>query len=324
MQQSYQSLNLSRGLWLPDAAPAWPLQAPLMLLLERLFFYRPLGGAAADIAVFADDAVWVGINPVIDDDCEFLAALMADVAVHGEEFLLGQLSLMTSSAPGPETAVSRLTGQLRRGTDVDAGREAERERISRARLLLALADLHRRQEEEVARGMARAEAKHRELMGALTAAPVSSAPGTGTYGATVNYPALLAAWFVLRGLDTSTVDLLACCADTWAVFPGDNTSEPLFVLDMPLAAAGEDPGEWIRKQRRRFSGLLETVAGVFAAPESLSPEAGSALARQWHDRGGDDCRGRLALYRLADIILPGGGDDKKKGKHGLIAVLSQR
>ncbi len=340
MQRQCQSFNLPSALWLPDSIPSWTLQAPLMAVVGKLFFYRPLAAAGEEeeLALWGDAAVCLGINPVADRDCEALAAMMRDVADHGEEFLLGQLSAMSTPGPEPETGISRLIGRLRSGASGDGDGEAARHRLNRARFLLALAELRRQQEEEVARGLALAEERQRELLGELAGAgaPVAlpaTTPGSAGFGPAENTEALLRAWFNLWVRDVRTqTGLLACSgAAGEAILADGEGGEPFLVLGLPCPGAGVDPATWINDTRNRFAGLIPAVAGLFDKPETFGDGERADLAREWAAVGGADFGCRLAIYRvlrgaILAAVAPELAEDMepaKKSKHDLVAVLAK-
>lgn len=318
MQRDDKRRNLLQGTWLPDPRPGWPWLASLMVVCDRLVFYRPLAEGEEELARFNDHAVCVGVNPLFDEDCRRIGAMMADVATHGEEFLLGQLSAMSGPGPALNNEVTRLIGQLRGNADDDRGEEAKRRRLNRARLLLGLAELHQEQDAEVARGIILAEARTRDLMGEL----ISSATGEGTDQTVsprppLSTPPLLKAWFTLREVSSSPEgDFLACSADSWEMLNLEEESHFLVCLDLPRPAAGQEAKDWLCEVRAVYAGVLGRLAGLIDGREDSGAGEWSELAREWNGISGGNAGASLTFYLLEP-------EKEKKGKHRLFAVLSQ-
>jgi len=299
------------ALWFPDTTPPAGLEERFTLPAGRLLFYRPLDSSGGEEDLGSG---FVGFNPLHDPDCEALARVVAGVAAWGEEFVMGQLAAMNAPPRRGEEGLASLIGRLRESA-TDGDEDRRRTSLNRARLLLALDELRRRQEEEIAAELARAEAKEAELLGELACVSGRSAPVPRLSVSSGDRRRLVRAWFRLfaRSLDTGP---------RFLVCGYDDADFLVEACECPAVASFSLPGpeaeDWPDDIVDEFAALAADPAGF---PESRR----DALFLEMAAAGGGGAAVSFHLLPWNGVMAALGLDesvDEKKGELGLIAALS--
>lgn len=300
------------ALWFPDTLPPAGMDS-CPPPFGRLLFFRPLASGGEEVL----GPGLAGFNPVPGPDCEALAGVVAGVEASGEEFVMGQLAAMNAPPRRGEDGLglAALIGRLRRPEDGRAsGEDRPRTTLNRARLLLALDELRRRQEDDIARELARAEEKERELLGELASVSGSAAAVPRASVPSGDRGRLVRAWFMLFFRSAAELPRLLVCGREDAAFLAESCgADP--VASVPLPAPGRR--EWPEGPAGEFAAL---AAGPDAFPQPRLDELFRELAA-----AGDGPPMSLYLLtrgELAAGLGMDGGQDEKRGERCLLAALS--
>ena len=297
------------ALWFPDTLPPAGLAEKMTLPVERVLFFRPLAAAGEEDL----GPGFTGVNPLPGPDCEALAGVVAGVEDFGEEFLMGQLAAMNAPPGRGEEGLASLIGRLR-GPAADKGEDHRRTSLNRARLLLALDELRRRQEEEVAAELARAEAKEAELLGELACVSGGPAPAARLPLPSGERRRLVRAWFRLF-FRSPELPRLLLCGDEDAGFLTEACECPaVAAFRLPGPEAEDWPGD-----------IIDEFAALAGAPAGFPEPRRDALFLEMAALGGGGAAVSFHLLPWEGVMAALGLDervDEKKGETGLLAALS--
>lgn len=157
----------------PDTRPAETTLRFLLLFFDTLSHYRPTEDIApAEKNLLAERGLVRGYAPVfLGDNLQRFNRLVAELNGQGGEFYGGQLSSLSNLAAidRDEAATWSIAARMTKGGAPDdaAGKEEPDEAVWQSLLLLKLAEMHQRQEEEIRHGLAAVEKKRAALLKSL-------------------------------------------------------------------------------------------------------------------------------------------------------------
>jgi hypothetical protein len=328
--------------YLPFTTLSGATARALLRYFKTLILYRPQDGPLPNELApwLAADRIAVRV-PVEDEDQRLTQALAACEQWARERDLGGGDAGAFLKAQPPGTplydtdAVGRLRRQILAGGRPDEGR-VPRDPIFDARLFLAMAEAHDRDNESAAdhlKALQRVEAKMLREMHAGTQRDARIGPPTAAIAAAEDRGAFmtgerLRAWTLLASRATDLSPLLvtdspAVAAELLERRPGGDVAAPKLTLQMPPEGDGDHP-----TLQERFLAWLDQVVAA-DAPESLFTPAAVGMPALGEERPCVD------LHLLADCpsqrllggllprdLVPRWRPAGDPPRHGVIVVLN--
>ena len=158
------------ALCFPDTVPTFGNTAPLLLLLDKVVFYRPTESAPATPPVFAESDLVRSYAPTpLGKDLDLFLRLVKDLHTHAGEYANNFLSSLAPSMVSnfQEESVQQLITALTRGETQPTAPVKRDESFWQARLLLQLAEDIRADEMEMAQHLAKINAKQQQMLHSL-------------------------------------------------------------------------------------------------------------------------------------------------------------
>lgn len=304
------------ALYFPETLPRGENLAPFLALCDTISFYAlPSSGNASPPVPLPGHDRCIGYCPVPmrEEDLVRFRHLIREIEGREGEFYHG---LLSSFSPGnrarEEDAGWALAAALRAGEKRQAPESGEQEVIWRSMLVLKLAEMLAREEDEIARGLSAISARQAELLASIRGGDEDDEdeeldldPGRESMSRAAARPERLAkAWASLylrddrasasRILAAAGSEMLDLLADAHAGL-GGGAPEKLAVVALPDGQ--EETALFPGESGKRFRELLEEIAGTPTVPAGLREElAGLARAAE---RAGSPSLRTLTLYAFA-------------------------
>ncbi len=140
----------------------------LLLVFERLFYYQPVEGDAPEkLKKLRDAGLLTGYAPVpLGEDLPRFARLIKDLKGHEDEFYSGYLMSLNRNdkIAVDESSVLSLIARITNKNVEDEEDRVQQENLWRARLLLKLAEILAREEQEINKSLAGISGKESDMM----------------------------------------------------------------------------------------------------------------------------------------------------------------
>jgi hypothetical protein len=285
--------NFLPALYLPTTCPPPAGAGQLLLLFDKLFFYRPAENLPTPFKLSVPEALLQGYPPApFGAELDRFSRLLKDMQAHAAEYYQ---AYFTTIGQGKEEAAEagwrQMASQLRQ---VEPKHEPNQDELWRARLYLALAEIYQASEQEISRGMAavadRESSLFRELQGDedddLEELPLRDLHATVMGPAPGRSSELLIAWGVLYLADASPDRswLLATADQEGAMLLRERyeiatgrAPEKILSLPLPPVPLGADYEKWREAWRTaaekplvRISAFLEEAALTETASAAVS------------------------------------------------------